>query len=79
MTDKPKNAFANASKKRSEDQAQLKMENGLSESKVPSKRKVRLDLTVPADTKERLVRYAEAKGLSASVVVQMLINKSCRL
>lgn len=72
------NIFAKAQKEREEAQAQIKNNCGLATSTIPKNRhKVRLDLTVPAATKERLMKYAAAQGLSASVVVQMLINEHC--
>lgn len=75
------NPFAQAQEKREAEQAKIKQNLGMKTAKVeataPSKRKVRLDVTVPADTKQKLLDYAENKGLSASVVVQMLIDEQC--
>lgn len=55
---------------------QIKTQSGLPVQGT-KKRKVRLDVTIPADTKTRLMRYAEKKGLSVSVIVQMLIDEAC--
>lgn len=75
------NPFAKAQEKREAEQAKIKQNLGMKTAKVEttasSKRKVRLDVTVPADTKQKLLDYAENKGLSASVVVQMLIDEQC--
>ena len=72
-----KNMFAEAQKKREAEQADIKAKCGVKTAQVSTKRKVRLDVTVPQDTKERLLDYAEKKGLSASVVVQILIDEAC--
>lgn len=72
-----KNMFAEAQKKREAQQADIKAKCGVKSTQVTTKRKVRLDVTVPQNTKERLLVYAEKKGLSASVVVQMLIDEGC--
>lgn len=72
-----KNMFAEAQKKREAEQADIKAKCGVKTAQVTTKRKVRLDVTVPQNTKERLHDYAEKKGLSASVVVQMLIDEAC--
>lgn len=72
-----KNMFAEAQKRREAEQANIKAKCGVKSAQAPTKRKVRLDVTVPQDTKERLLDYAEKKGLSASVVVQMLIDEAC--
>jgi len=45
--------------------------------KVQRQRKVRLDATVPVASKDKLVSYANKKGLSVSVVLQMLIDDNC--
>ena len=72
-----KNMFAEAQKKREAEQADIKAKCGVKTAQVSTKRKVRLDVTVPQDTKERLLDYEEKKGLSASVVVQILIDEAC--
>ena len=72
-----KNMFAEAQKNREAQQADIKAKCGVKTAQVTTKRKVRLDVTVPQNTKERLLDYAEKKGLSASVVVQMLIDEAC--
>ena len=72
------NMFAEAQKKREAEQAQIKSSLGLQTAKS-SKRKVRIDASVPVETKDKLKNYAEAKGLSASVVLQMLIDEGCNL
>ena len=45
--------------------------------KVQRQRKVRLDATVPVASKDKLVAYANKKGLSVSIVLQMLIDANC--
>lgn len=72
-----KNMFVEAQKEREAQQADIKAKCGIKTAQVTTKRKVRLDVTVPQNTKERLLVYAEKKGLSASVVVQMLIDEAC--
>lgn len=70
------NQFAAAQKKREQEQALIKKQLGLP-VQAAGKRKVRLDVTLPAETKAKLMSYAEGKGLSVSVVVQMLIDEAC--
>ena len=72
------NMFAEAQKKREAEQAQIKSSLGLKTAKT-SKRKVRIDASVPVETKDKLKNFAEAKDLSASVVLQMLIDEGCNL
>lgn len=78
------NPFAMAQQKREEEQANIKKNLGMKSIEMPekeperiSKRKVRLDVTVPQATKDKLIEYAEKQGLSASVAVQILIDKAC--
>lgn len=73
---KEKNMFAEAQKRREAEQAEIKKKLGMQTVQTPSKRKVRLDVTIPADTKQKLLDYAEKKGLSASIVIQMLIDEA---
>lgn len=77
MANNKPNPFAIAQEKREAEQAEIKKNLGMKTVAVSTKRKVRLDLTVPAETKQKLLDYAESKGLSASVVVQMLIDEAC--
>jgi len=72
------NLFEQAHKKREAQQAEIKKSCGMKDVTVPSKRKVRLDVTVPSATKDKLTKYSEENGLSASVVVQMAIEKFCK-
>ena len=71
------NQFAAAQRKREQEQAQIKKQLGIPQPGMKTKSKVRLDVTLPADSKAKLVSYAEKKGLSVSVVVQMLIDEAC--
>jgi len=71
------NFFEDAQKKREFEQAKVKKACGV-KGVVASKRKIRVDITVPEATKDKLMAYAEREGLSASVVVQMLIDKHCK-
>lgn len=71
------NQFAAAQRKREQEQAQIKKQLGIPQPGMTTKRKVRLDVTLPADSKAKLVSYAEKTGLSVSVVVQMLIDEAC--
>ena len=81
------NIFARAHQQRVAEQSAIKQTLGLqnevqsaiqnAKSAPSSKKKVRLDVTLPADTKQRLIQYADSKNLSAAVVVQMLIDEHC--
>lgn len=71
------NIFAEAQRKREAEQAEIKSKCGIKSIVQPlTNRKVRLDLTVPANTKAKLTSYAKKQGLSASVCVQILIDKA---
>lgn len=48
-----------------------------SKKKKTRQRKVRIDATVPESTKDKLFDYADKKGLSVSVVLQMIIEDAC--
>jgi len=71
------NPFAKAQKQRELEQAQIKKNLGIKTDERSVNRKVRLDVTIPSDTKQKLLDYADTKGLSASVVIQMLIDENC--
>ena len=71
------NPFARAQKQRELEQAQIKKNLGIKTDVRSANRKVRLDVTIPSDTKQKLLDYADTKGLSASVVIQMLIDENC--
>lgn len=75
------NPFAKAQAAREAEQAQIKNNLGLittsNTNKNTTNRRVRLDVTIPANTKQKLLDYAKSKGLSASVVVQLLIDNAC--
>lgn len=77
------NPFAKAQAAREAEQAQIKNNLGIqsiqSNTNIESQknRRVRLDVTIPANTKQKLLDYAKRKGLSASVVVQLLIDNTC--
>ncbi len=71
------NPFARAQKQRELEQAQIKKNLGIKTDVHSVNRKVRLDVTIPSDTKQKLLDYADTKGLSASVVIQMLIDENC--
>lgn len=42
-----------------------------------SNRKVAMNISLSQDYKDRLIAYANSKGLSASVIVQMWIDEHC--
>lgn len=71
------NMFAEAAKKRETEQAEIKKTLGMKSVQSAAKKKVRMDLTVTPEAKEKLMRYAESKGLTASAVIQMLIDERC--
>ena len=72
---KRENMFALDAKKRHESQESIKSELGLQE-KV-SKRKVKMNITLPSESKEKLMATAKDKHLSASVLIQMWIDEHC--
>lgn len=72
---KKKNFFIDDAKKRHESQEETQADLGLVEKK--SKRKVKLNITLPAEYKERLMDSAKEKHLSASVLIQMWIDEHC--
>ncbi len=41
-------------------------------------RKVRLDVTIPAEHKRKLMEHASARSLSVSLVIQLMIEKYCK-
>lgn len=76
MAKAKENMYAAAQARRTAEQQEIKAACGVTTAKSTN-RKVRLDVTVPASTKDKLVQYAENKGLSVSVVIQMLIDDAC--
>ena len=74
-----KNMFAEAHKKREAEEAEklakcLKEDTNQSPQK---KKKIRVDFTLSEEAKNKLFAYATKQGLSASVIIQMLINENC--
>lgn len=71
---KKENMFSTEAVKRQKEQEQ--MEKKLTNTN-DSTRKVPMNITLPADYKNRLQEYAKAKHLSASVLIQMWIDEKC--
>lgn len=74
MTKKPQSMFSVDAAKRHQEQTALASE--LTGAPKPT-RKVPMNITLPLDYKNRLVETAKAKGLSASVIIQMWIDEHC--
>jgi len=72
---KRENMFALDALKRHEMQESIKSEVGL-KPKKPS-RKEKMNITLPSEYKDRLVKSAKEKHLSASVLIQMWIDEHC--
>ena len=69
--------FSVASAERKREQERI--EKTLSENKnhQSAARKVSMNITLSADHKEKIQRYAKEKHLSASVLIQMWIDEHC--
>lgn len=74
MATKP-NMFSLDAAKRHQEQTALT--NELTGAPKPPTRKVPMNITLPLDHKNKLVAAAKAKGLSASVIIQMWIDEHC--
>ena len=74
MATKPKSIFSVDAAKRHEEQTTL--ESQLKGSPKPT-RKVPMNITLPLEHKNKLQAAAKAKGLSASVIIQMWIDEHC--
>ena len=75
MAKKPQSIFSLDAAKRHEEQTALASE--LTGAPKPPTRKVPMNITLPQDHKNRLMQTAKAKGLSASVIIQMWIDEHC--
>ena len=75
MAKKPPNIFSAEYAKRHQEQTAL--ESKLTGAPKPPTRKVPMNITLPLEHKNRLVEAAKAKGLSASVIIQMWIDEHC--
>ena len=74
-----KQLLASASKERQAALDKLIQNDCVQEPKVSGrKNKVRINLTVSEETRDQLFKYAEEQGLSASVIVQMMVKKYCK-
>jgi hypothetical protein len=76
MTKMKKNMYAEAQARREAEQAAIKQACGM-KVETGAKKKVRLDVTISPVSKNRLLQYASERCLSASVVIQMLIDEHC--
>ena len=74
MTKKPQSMFSVDAAKRHQEQEALS--SPLTGTPKPT-RKVPMNITLPLEYKNRLVETAKAKGLSASVIIQMWIDEHC--
>ncbi len=74
MTKKPQSMFSVDAAKRHQEQTALASQ--LTGAPKPT-RKVPMNITLPLEYKNRLVETAKAKGLSASVIIQMWIDEHC--
>ena len=54
-----------------------KKESALGLSEKKSKRKVQFHATLPMETKKKLEAKAQEKGVSVSVMLQLLIDEYC--
>lgn len=74
MAKKPQSIFSVDAAKRHQEQTALTSE--LTGAPKPT-RKVPMNITLPVEHKNKLVAAAKAKGLSASVIIQMWIDEHC--
>lgn len=74
MSKKPQSMFSVDAAKRHQEQTALASQ--LTGAPKPT-RKVPMNITLPLEYKNRLVETAKAKGLSASVIIQMWIDEHC--
>lgn len=58
-------------------QEQTALANQLTGAPKPPTRKVPMNITLPLEHKNKLQAAAKAKGLSASVIIQMWIDEHC--
>ena len=63
--------------KREREQADLEKKVGLSTEEAVSNRKVPMNITLPLEYKRKLQAYAKEKHLSASILIQIWIDKYC--
>ena len=75
MATKPKSIFSVDAAKRHQEQTALASE--LTGAPKPPTRKVPMNITLPLEHKNKLQAAAKAKGLSASVIIQMWIDEHC--
>ena len=73
-TKKTQNMFSVDAAKRHQEQTAL--ESQLTGSPKPT-RKVPMNITLPVEHKNKLQAAAKAKGLSASLIIQMWIDEHC--
>lgn len=73
MANKPTSIFSIDAAKREEEQTNLEAQltNKIGRT---SSRKVRMNIVLPAESKRKLEAAAAERGLSASVLIQLLIN-----
>lgn len=74
MSNKPKSMFSVDAAKRHQEQTALTSQ--LTGAPKPT-RKVPMNITLPLEHKNKLVEAAKAKGLSASIIIQMWIDEHC--
>ena len=74
MSTKKPNMFTAAAASRHQEQTNLVSQ--LKGAPKPT-RKVPMNITLPLEHKNRLMQTAKAKGLSASVIIQMWIDEHC--
>ena len=74
MATKPKSIFSVDAAKRHQEQTALATE--LTGAPKPT-RKVPMNITLPVEHKKKLQAAAKAKGLSASLIIQMWIDEHC--
>ncbi len=73
---KPTSMFSADAAQRHQEQEALKAKLTAPESSKPE-RKVRMNITLASDYKDRLIAAASKKGLSASVLIQIWIDENC--
>ena len=73
MANKPMSMFGAEAAKRQKEQETLEA-SLTNKPEKSTNRKERMNIVLPSDCKKRLMDYARRKSLSASVVIQMLIN-----
>ena len=75
---KGENIFSLDAVKRQQEQERMEKKLAQDTAEPVSSRKVPINLTLPPEYKERLIKYSKEKHLSASILLQMWIDEHCK-